>query len=66
MIKPIVVHIKRKKSSEKEQSQWTKGLETLIEKIRATKDTGMQSLIETMEKNWRQEEKNCPSAKTSR
>ena len=52
MIKPIVVQMKRMRDSEKEQAQWTKGLETLIDKISTTQDTGLQKLIETLEKKW--------------
>ena len=48
MIKPIVVWIKKVSNFEKEQSHWTKGLETLINKI-GTKGTGLQTVIETLE-----------------
>ena len=67
MTKPIVVHMKWVRSAEKEQFLWTKGLETLIEKIIATKDAGMELLIETetIEKKWSQEEKNSPGANPS-
>ena len=67
MIKPIVVYMKRmrvaEKIAEKEQSQWTKGLEMLIEKICLTKNAGMQLLTETMEKKWSQEEKSSSSVR---
>ena len=49
--------MKRERDSEKQQSQWTKGLETLIDKISTNKDNGLQTFIETLEKKWSQEEK---------
>ena len=47
----------KNKIFEKEKSQWTTGLETLIDKISTTEDYGLQTLIETLEKKWCQEEK---------
>ena len=43
------------RDSEKEPPQWTKGLETLIDKM-STKYTGLQTLMETLEKKWSHED----------
>ena len=40
------------RNSEKEQTQWPKELETLIDKISTSKNTGFQTLIEMLEKKW--------------
>ena len=47
MIKSFVFWIKRK---ENKKTQWTKGWETLIDKIGTSKDTRLDTLIETLEK----------------
>ena len=45
-----MVWIKKARKREKEQKGWTKSLETIVDKM-SDKDTGLQSLIETLEKN---------------
>ena len=54
IIKPIVVHIKRVRVADK-----------IAEKALSPCTKGLQSLIETMEKKWSQEEKNSPGARPS-
>ena len=50
MIKPMVVYLKRRKSTENEQSQLTRGV---------------QDLIDLMERKWTKEEKEIPLVKYS-
>ena len=52
--------MRREKDKEKETAAWTNGLETLAEKMNtsnASRDPGLERLVEIHEKKWSEEDK---------